>query len=238
MVVVVPMAGRGSRMGQYSRPKPLIEIEGRLMVSWALESLADVVFSQLVFVALEEHERDYGVCRLLRSICPGSEVVLIPEVTEGQLCTVLKARDHLLPDEDLLVCPSDTFMVSNIGREIRDRSRDCHGIISVKDMPGDRWSFARTDGDGTVVEVAEKKRISDHASTGFYYFSSCLEFLSIADDIVRDQERACGEYYVIPVYQHLIGLGKRVTLSKAAEVYDMGSEVAKTAFEKHLRKER
>jgi UDP-N-acetylglucosamine diphosphorylase / glucose-1-phosphate thymidylyltransferase / UDP-N-acetylgalactosamine diphosphorylase / glucosamine-1-phosphate N-acetyltransferase / galactosamine-1-phosphate N-acetyltransferase len=237
MVVVVPMAGRGSRMGQYSRPKPLIEIEGRLMVSWALESLTNVIFSQLVFVALEEHERDYGVCRLLRSMFPGSEVVLIPEVTEGQLCTVLKARNHFLQDEDLLVCPSDTFMVSNIGREIRVRSRDCRGIISVKDMPGDCWSFARTDGDGTVVEVAEKKRISDHASTGFYYFSSSLEFLKIADGIVKEQERACGEFYVIPVYQHLIGLGKRVILSQASQVYDMGSEEAKSTFEQHLRKE-
>lgn len=222
-------------MGHYSRPKPLIEIQGRPMVAWALDSLKNVEFEKMVFVVLEEHEQEFGVTKILKNVVPGCEIVFLPEVTNGQLCTVLAARDYLANAKDVLICPSDTLIKSCIGEDIRNRAGDCEGIISVMDMPGERWSFARVGGDGKVLEVAEKRRISNHASTGFYYFSRASEFLDLGDALVREKEQTCGEYYVIPVYQRIIDRGGVVNLSLASEMYDMGSEEAKVVFERHLR---
>jgi len=238
MKVIVPMAGRGSRFADrgFEAPKPLLPVAGKPMVHRALKSVAGMDYSRIVFIALREHEERWAVTRVVREIAGSrAQVILLPDVTEGQLCTVLAAREHLGDDEDFLVASSDTYIVSDLGEAIRDRARDCRGIISVADMPGDRWSFARVDGTGRVVEVAEKVRISDHASTGLYYFASEREFLEVADEMIANGEKTRGEYYVIPVYGKYIGRGWRVEINKAREMWDMGTPEAKERFERHLR---
>jgi dTDP-glucose pyrophosphorylase len=206
------------------------------MIAWAIESLVGVSFSQIVFVALAEHERRYGVTKLVRHLAGReAEVILLEDVTEGQLCTVLAARVLIDNDEDLLIASADTYVVSNFGSDIAHRACDCRGIISVADVAGDRWSFARTDEIGRVVEVAEKVRISDHASTGLYYFTSGREFVEVAEEMIANNEKIRGEYYVIPVYKTYLRRGWPVHVSVAKEMWDMGTPTALEEFENHLR---
>ncbi len=236
MNVVISMAGRGARFAdrEDDTPKCLIRVAGRPMVFWALESLADLDYEHLIFVALREHETNYQVTALLHSLVGRqAHVILLPQVTEGQLCTVLAARDWIDLEDDLLIASADTFVVSPLAEDIAARSSECRGIISVAELAGDRWSFARSGPDGRVVEVAEKVRISNHASTGLYYFASGREFVETGDAMVRRGEKTQGEYYIIPVYQKYIQQGWRVELSQAHETWDMGNPEALEKFEQH-----
>lgn len=229
MKVVISLAGRGSRFASQgvATPKPLITVAGRPMIAWALQSLVDVPYSDIIFVALAEHEVRYQITEVLRTLSGKvAKIILLDNVTEGQLCTVLAAREFINTDSDLLISSCDTFVVSNLGQDIRQRPPDCRGIISVTDAAGDHWSFARTDETGGVVEVAEKVRISNHASTGLYYFASGREFVIVAEEMIRNAEKTRGEYYVIPVYQKYIRFGWRVDISVASEIWDMGTPEA------------
>jgi len=220
------MAGEGSRFTKLGlqTPKPLIQVAGRPMVEWALESLAGHTFSQIIFVVLQEHEASFGVISLLTKLAGEKcRVVLIDRVTEGQLCTVMAAKKWILPDEDLLIASSDTYVRSDLHKDIAKCTDDCHGIISVADMPGDRWSFVRTNSDGYVVAVAEKERISDMASTGLYYFSKGHEFIAAANEIIENHEKSVGEYYVMPVYQKYIQRNLGIKVSLASKMLDMGT---------------
>jgi len=188
-----------------------------------------------VFVALSEHETGFGVSTLLMNLAgPNTEVVLLDSVTEGQLCTVLAASRFINPDEGLLIASSDTYVVSDLANDIANCDPTCHGLISVASAPGDQWSFARVDETGDVVEVAEKTRVSDYASTGLYYFSRAGEFLEIAHAIVRNGEKTKGEYYVMPVYGKYLERGWRIRLSHAKAMWDMGTPQALGVFERYL----
>lgn len=237
MRVVVPMAGRGSRFATAAAtPKPLVQVAGRPMVAWALGTLEGLDVSELVFVVLAEHATAYDLHALLPKLAGRPvRIVEIPEVTEGQLCTVLAAREWLDTDEDVLIAASDTLVEADLPRALDARRPDCRGLISVADMAGAQWSFARLGPDGGVVEVAEKVRISDHASTGLYWFASARELVAIGDGMVARDERTRGEFYVIPVYQHLIAAGARVEVAPARKMWDMGTPAAAAAFEAHLR---
>ncbi len=240
MTVVVPMAGRGSRYGDkgYNIPKPLIEIEGKQMFLWALKSLDNIVYEKIIFIALKQHEQQFVISKLLNENLKKSfQLVLIDEITEGQLCTVLKAKGLIHRDDDLLIIASDTLIRSNIGEDIQNKDSKTKGIISVINLPGDKWSFAKADKDGIVSEVAEKVRISDHASTGIYYFSKAGDFFSEGEAIIKSQEKTKGEYYVIPVYQKFIEKKQKVKVSIADEMWDMGTPDAKEIFEKYLRQQ-
>jgi dTDP-glucose pyrophosphorylase len=237
MIVLVPMAGRGSRYSRsgYSTPKPFIDVCGVPMFIRALQSIAGVAYTQLVFVTLREHNTKYNIQETLNSYgYSAAQLVSIDEVTEGQLCTVMAARRFFENGEEVLIIASDSYIASGIQQDLAAKPNDCTGIISVINLSGEQWSFARTDGNGNVVEVAEKNRISDHASTGIYYFADGRELCAIADAIIADDERTRGEFYVIPVYQKLINQGKKVTISFATEMWDMGTPESKKLFEDFL----
>jgi dTDP-glucose pyrophosphorylase len=226
MIIVMPMAGRGSRFAGsvYNRPKPLISVNDVPMFALALESIKGFSFSRLIIVALQEHESQYGLQQLIGKFVPYStETVLLENVTEGQLCSVLAAEEFIDKEEDILVVSADTIILSDLARDVRQKSSLCSGLISVANMPGDRWSFARVDGNNKVVEVAEKVRISDHASTGMYYFTDGRQFCSIARQMVRKGEKTKGEYYIIPLYQKLIDQGDEVGISVAHTMWDLGT---------------
>ena len=138
----------------------------------ALKSLGGNMECRIVFVALQEHDQKFGIRQLMsRHVRNPFEVVLIDHVTEGQLCTVLAAREYLPPDEDVLVLSADTVVVSDICADIAERPADCAGLISTFQLRGEQWSFVATNEQQRVTRVAEKQRISDNASTGLYYFS-------------------------------------------------------------------
>jgi len=231
------MAGHGSRFANagFNTPKPLIPVAGQPMLQRALQSLEGVNYQQLIFIALEEHQKAYNVTQVIKNIAGASaQVLLIPQVTQGQMCTVMAAESFIDNPTDLLIIASDTYVQSPLGQHIAQKPQHCHGIISTFDLPGNRWSFAKTNAQGRVVQVAEKERISPNASTGLYYFSSGQEYMQVARHMMARQLTTRGEYYVIPMYQQLIEAGKLVTISTATQMWDMGTPQAKAAYEAHL----
>lgn len=238
MLVVVPMAGRGSRFKNQGveTPKPFIPVNGVPMIIRALESLRGLPVSRIVFIGLEEHREAYQVESLLQGYEGWvTSFVWLKEVTEGQLCTVLEAREYFEPGLDVLISASDTFIKSNIAEDIQKCVDQYSGLISVARMEGDRWSFARTDDLGNVIEVAEKVRISEWASTGLYYFSDSKDLEKYGQGIIEAKERTKEEYYVIPVYQKMIRDGKKFRISVAEKMWDMGTPEAKVEFEHFLK---
>ncbi|MFN9111934.1 MAG: glycosyltransferase family 2 protein [Bacteroidota bacterium] len=236
MLLVIPMAGRGSRFSNvgYATPKPLIEVSGKPMIHHAFKSVADIDYRKVVFIALKEHEEEYRVSNLLKKeVVEDFELILLDEVTEGQLCTVLTASSFFKPNESILIAASDSYIKSNIAEELKTTEAD--GLISVIDLPGEQWSFAKTNEQGKVIEVAEKNRISNHASTGIYYFSDSMLFEQEAKKMIANKETTRGEYYVMPLYNKWIQSGKTILLSHAQEMWDMGTPEAKQKFEQYLK---
>lgn len=237
MILVVPLAGRGSRFSgtEIQMPKPLIPVLGKPMLVRAFASISSIPHSKSVFIALKDHDKQFGISKIISDLdSNNSHLILIDRVTEGQLCTVLEARNHLETDEDILIASADTYVVSNLGLHIRQKTPDTKGIISVADLPGEQWSFAETDEAGCVRKVTEKIRISNHASTGLYYFSNGREFLSFSDEMIAKNEKTRGEYYVIPVYQKFIDQGFRIGISIAESVWDMGNPAALDKYVEYL----
>lgn len=235
MLLVIPMAGRGSRYANvgYQTPKPLIEVNGKPMLYHAFQSVKNVPYRKVVFIALREHEEQYGVRTIIeQQITTPFELILLDEVTEGQLCTVLTAADFFEENEGLLIAASDSYIESDINNELLHANAD--GVISVCNLPGEQWSFAKTNDKGDVIEVAEKTRISDFASTGIYYFKNAKQFQQLAEELVTKKETTKGEYYIMPLYNKLIAQGATIKLSHAKAMWDMGTPEAKQRFEDYL----
>jgi NDP-sugar pyrophosphorylase family protein len=234
----MPMAGSGARMAGLAGevPKPMLPVAGRPMFAWAMDSVRDIDADLFIAVVRRDHDERFGIGQRIRESWTRSpvEIVLVDEVPAGQLCSVLTAR-RLLGGDDVLIASADTLVRSHLTDDIATaRSAGFRGLISVAALPGDQWSFARLDGRGLVVEVAEKKRISSLASTGLYWFASGSELLAAADDVIAAAVTVNGEYYVMPVYTALLAAGMPIGVSHAHTVIDMGNPAAFARAERML----
>lgn len=237
MNVVIPMAGRGSRFARVgiSTPKPLIDVRGRPMYAWAVESLPLGLARRLVFICLSEHLVDHALERDIRAryAALDPQIVALDRVTEGQASTVLEAAHLVDGPEPLLIYNADTFCRTGLAERLPRLDPSVSGLLGVFRAPGDKWSFARTDADGRVLETAEKRRIGEWASTGLYWFRRGADFVRHAREMIAAEERVNGEFYVAPVYNRLIAAGGEVRIDVADEVWALGTPEDLAHFERH-----
>lgn len=234
MNIVIPMAGRGQRFvdAGYTVPKPMIPVLGRPMYAWAMESLPLELASRLVFVCLAEHLSGSGLGEDIaeRYARYRPQIHTVPEVTGGQVCTVLAARERLDEAQALLIYNADTWCRTHLAERLPALPPDVDGLLGVFEAAGDHWSFARTDESGRVVETAEKRRISPWASTGLYHFTRTRDFLRHADAMLAESDTTRGEYYVAPLYNRMLKVGANLRLDLAEEVRVLGTPGELEAF--------
>jgi dTDP-glucose pyrophosphorylase len=157
-------------------------------------------------------------------------VIGLRGVTDGQLCTVLAARAELDPSAALMIFNTDTVVESHLDKTLRDLDENVDGILGVFRARGDHWSFARLDDTGRVVETAEKRRISEWATTGMYYFADTEQFVAEGNAMVRADERTNREFYVAPLYNRLINAGANIRVDVADAVWPLGTPDELEAF--------
>jgi HAD superfamily hydrolase (TIGR01509 family) len=222
--VIVPMAGHGSRfaVAGYVFPKPLINVNGRPMIQVVKESLN--IDAHYIFIVQRSHYEKYQLKYMLNMIAPGCDIVLADGVTEGAACTVLLARELINNEQPILIANSDQSVEWN--------SNEClyafsaagidGGIITFKSVHP-QYSFARTDDQGFVSEVAEKKVISDQATVGLYYWTHGADFVKYAEQMIAKNLRVNNEFYVCPVYNEAIQDGKKIRVKNVEKMWSLGT---------------
>lgn len=235
MNIVMPMAGRGSRFADVGIrvPKPMIEVKGKPMYAWAMDGLPLDRATKVIFLCLAEHLKGFGLEEDIRTryAALNPEIIPLTKVTEGQACTVLEARRHIDSAQPLLIFNADTYARTSFPPP----AASVAGVLGVFEAPGDKYSFARTDASGRVVEVAEKTRISNHCCTGLYWFASGAEFVREADAMIAANERVKNEFYVAPVYNRMIAKGRDIRIDPADEVWVLGTPEDLAHFHEHHR---
>ena len=226
--IVIPMAGRGSRFEEagYTFPKPLIEINQRPMIQIVAENLRPAEEHRFIFICQQSHYDKYALKETLGQVAPGCEIVPIDGITGGAACTVLLAADHFASDEELLIANSDQFVEFDVGEFIgHARSEDLDGDILSFPASHPKWSIAKRNDEGLVIEVAEKRPISDEATVGIYYYRRGQDFVDAAEQMIKKDIRTNGEFYVCPVYNQMILSGKRIGAHQieASKMHGLGT---------------
>ena len=221
--IVLPMAGRGSRFAEagYTLPKPLIPVHGVPMIKVVLDNLTPKQEHRFIFVAQQEHIDQYDLVPKLKSYAKNVEVIGINGITEGQVCTALLAKKFFNHDEPLMNANSDQYIDCDINEYLDAmQSRDLDGMIMTMKSQDPKWSYAKTDNDGIVVETAEKKVIAPDATVGIFNFKRGSDLVRSAEQMIQDNVRVNNEFYTCPCYNYLIREGKKVGIYSIGEEYN------------------
>ena len=225
--IVIPMAGRGSRFAEqgYTDSKPFIDVNGKPMIQRVIENLG-IEFDKnymFILICLQEDFDKYDFTEFEKVIGHNSyDVVILDDVTEGAAQTILQAKDLINDDTPLMTMNSDQLVDWDIER-LFEMCEQFDGVIPCFYGEGNAWSYARTLDNGYVQEVAEKKQISKYATAGYYYWKKGSDFVKYAEQMIHDNSRTNGEFYVAPVYNWAVRDGKRVGVFMVDKCYSLGT---------------
>ena len=222
--ILIPMAGAGSRFQQagYTFPKPLIDVEGKPMIQVVTENLN--MDANFIYVVQKEHREKYNLDTLLNLITPNCKIVEVNGITEGAACTALLAKEFIDSDNPLFFANSDQFCEwdsTEFMYKMNETDTD-GGIVSFR-ATHPKWSFAKVNDEGLVTEVAEKNPISDIATVGFYYWKHGSDFVKYAEEMIEQNVRVNGEFYVCPVFNQAIADGKEIRTFDIPKMWGLGT---------------
>jgi dTDP-glucose pyrophosphorylase len=199
---------------EYPFPKPLAEIHGKPMIQRVIDNLSTINQpKRFIFILRDEDCSRYHLDSTVRLLAGEDSIIIrMQHATRGAACSALLAVDHIGNDQPLLIVNGDQVfdtdldtMLAQFGTHGSDAG--CFTFESVHP----RWSYVRLEGSHTIIETAEKHPISRHAIAGLYYFARGADFVTAAKLSISKDASIDGVYYVAPVLNELILLGRRLT---------------------------
>lgn len=222
--VLIPMAGLGSRFRDagYSFPKPLVEVNGKPMIQAVVESLG--IKAKYTYIVQRDEYEKYNLLYLLNLITPECNIVQVDGITEGAAVTCLLAKEYIDNDRPMVMANSDQIVEWNSRQFIYDlMSKNADGGIATFKSTHPKWSYVKLDDNGLVVEVAEKKPISDIATVGIYYWKHGSDFIKYAEQMILKNIRTNNEFYVCPVFNEAILDNKRIFTHDIKKMWGVGT---------------
>lgn len=219
---LIPLAGQGSRFVKegYKDPKPLIEVGGKPMIIQAADSLPKA--NRNIFVCLGSHLSSFPLAERIEENYPGSKIIGIDQVTEGQACTCEIGLEGEDPEAALLIAACDNGMLwdeKSYSELIGDDAVDAI-IWSFRNHPSSErnpqmYGWIKADDKQDVQGVSVKVPISDtprndHAIVGTFYFRKAGHFLESLRRMYEKDIRVNGEFYVDSCVNELVEMGLRV----------------------------
>ena len=238
--ILVPMAGRGSRFAKmgFVQPKPLIDVGGKAMITWVLDNVdSPLIEATFILLILREHETQYGISEQLAALKPRVKVVYVDAVTEGAACTALLARELINNEDPVFIVNSDQFVewsADAFWAQMAAEHATADGNVLCFRVPMElndvKWSYAKLDAAGHITDIQEKVVISENATVGFYYWKRGRDFVSSADEMVANNFKVNGEFYVAPVYNIGTAKGQKYTVSFCDRMWGLGVPEDLTRF--------
>ena len=222
--VIIPMAGAGNRFYAegYLMPKPLIDVDGVAMIQAVVNNLN--IDAKYTYIVQQEHYDKYNLKYLLNAITPSCNIIQINGITDGAARTCLLANDYIDNKDPLLIVNSDQILEWNSREFLYELySKNVDGGIATFKSSDSKWSYAKTNEEGFVIEVAEKNPISDNATVGVYYWKHGSDFVKYANRMILNNIKTNGEFYVCPVFNEAINDNKKVCIIPIEKMWGIGT---------------
>lgn len=213
MKILVPMVENEAKnkMAGTAYCTALYEIDRKTILHHIIEPLKKITNAEFLFILNRQNVEKYHLDCVIRLLLPDAEIVVAQGQTKGSACSCLLGMDHFHGDEPLIIVGGDQLVTTDLQSAIDSFIQNDYdgGMIIFNDIHP-RWSYVRLNKEREVVEAAEKRPISNNATTGFYYFKHTSDFVESAFSMIKKDAGVDGNFFVCPVYNEMILNQKRI----------------------------
>ncbi len=227
------MSGFGERFRRagYAVPKPLIEVDGKLMIGHVIDMFPGEL--DFIFICNDDHlsNPDYRMAQTLEELCPSGRIVGIPAHKLGPIHAVCQVEHLLDPMRPVVVnycdftCYWDWLhfksFVTNSGcagaipayKGFHPHTLGTTNYAYVKEFDGNQPNHIIT----WAKDIQEKKpytnnRMEEFASSGTYYFASAKLMSEAFEQTMHQNIHVGGEYYVSLAYKTILAKSEKVAI--------------------------
>ncbi|MHA3044390.1 sugar phosphate nucleotidyltransferase [Riemerella anatipestifer] len=227
MKIIVPMAGRGSRLRPHTLtvPKPLIPIAGKPIVQRLVEDIAKVAGQPIEEVAFIIGDFGDEVKASLIQIAEklGAKGSVYTQDEPLGTAHAIKCAEASMQG-DVVVAFADTLFRADF---VLDTNSD--GVIWVKKVEDpSAFGVVKLDDYGFITDFVEKPQtfVSDLAIIGIYYFKSAEKLMEEINYIMNNNIMQGGEYQLTTALENLRQKGAKFSLGKVNDWMDCGNKNA------------
>jgi len=226
MKIIVPMAGRGSRLRPHTLtiPKPLIPIAGKPIVHRLVEDIASVLNQQIDEVAFIIHESfgkkvEEDLIAIAQKLGAKGTIYYQNEAL-GTGHAIMCAKDSL--NGPAVIAYADTLIRADF-----DLDKTADSVIWVKqvDHP-EAFGVINLNDKNEIVELVEKPTafVSDLAVIGIYYFKNISVLRDELQFVLDNNIIHGGEYQINDGIKQMMAKGMKFVPGKVDEWMDCGNK--------------
>lgn len=226
MKIIVPMAGRGSRLRPHTLtvPKPLIPIAGKPIVHRLVEDIAGVLHQKIEEIAFIV-SRDFGTQVEEDLIAIAEKLgakgsIYYQEKPLGTAHAIMSAKESM--SGPIVVAYADTLFRADF---TLDTTAD--SVIWVKQVEDpSAFGVVKLNGSNEIVDFVEKPKefVSDLAIIGIYYFKSGETLREELQYLLDNNITKGGEYQLTDALENMKEKGMKFVPGKVDEWMDCGNK--------------
>ena len=225
MKVIVPMAGRGSRLRPHTLtvPKPLVPVGGKPIVHRLVEDIASVCADKIEEIAFVIGDFGAEVEKELIEVAEklgAKGSIHYQEQPLGTAHAVLCAKEKL--EGPVVVAFADTLFKANFKIDPND-----DGILWVKQIEDpSAFGVIKMNENGEIIDFVEKPKefVSDLAMIGIYYFKDGARLRKELEYLLDNNIIKGGEYQLPDALRRLTEDGCKFKPGEVTEWLDCGNK--------------
>lgn len=209
MIIFLPIGGIGKRFKEngYTKPKTLINIYGKPIISYILENINFNKIEYIYIIYNNEYE-NYNFEDFLKFKYPNINFKFhcLESNTNGAAETINIGIKNLNENRDIpvLCMDCDNFYTCDI---ISQWNGD-NCVFTFKDENSiPIYSYVKSDHKNIIIDIKEKEKISHYASTGAYGFKSIKQLEEYTSIIIKKNITQKSEFYTSGVIKQMIDNG-------------------------------
>ena len=237
MKIIVPMAGRGSRLRPHSLtvPKPLIPVAGKPIVHRLVSDIAKVLgepIDEIAFVLGDPAFFGDDVVTSLKELAEGlgaKASIYRQDKPLGTGHAIMCAKESL--SGPAVIAYADTLIRADFNL---DKSADSVIWVKQVDQP-EAYGVVKLNEKQEIVELVEKPKefVSDLAVIGIYYFKDVAVLKNELQWVLDNNIINGGEYQINDGIKQMMAKGKKFVSGQVDEWMDCGNK--KVTLETNMR---
>jgi len=225
MKIVVPMAGRGSRLRPHTLtiPKPLVPVGGKPIVHRLVQDIAKTCTEKIDEIAFVIGDFGKDVENELIKVAEelgAKGKIYYQDKALGTAHAVLCAADSL--KGPVVVAFADTLFKADFTMD-----EDADGVLWVKQIDDpSAFGVVQLDEEGFITDFVEKPStfVSDLAMIGIYYFKKAEKLKTELQYLIDNGIIKGGEYQLPDALRNLTKKGAKFKPGKVSEWLDCGNK--------------
>ncbi len=225
MKIIVPMAGRGSRLRPHTLtvPKPLIPIAGKPIVQRLVEDIVKVAnqpVDEIAFIVGDFGAETEAQLKIIAEGLGAKGSVYTQDEPLGTAHAILCAKPSL--EGNVVVAFADTLFRADFTLETNS-----DGVIWTKKVENPKaFGVVKKNDQGHITGFVEKPQefVSDEAIIGIYYFKDGAYLRDELQYLIDNDIRYKGEYQITNALENMKNKGSIFTSGTVNEWMDCGNK--------------